>query len=134
MTKADTAARNARFEQIAKEADAAGFEAAEAATPAAMIVTQRANPFDDTSEIQRAWHVPEGVCGFAWVSLAKSNDAFARWAKRHAGFRPADPWMGVYKWVSVGGQSYERKIAYATAYAKVLADNGIGAYGSGRLD
>lgn len=134
MTKAERAARDARFAAIVAAAEAAGEAAAADVTPIPMDVVQHADPFNDSSEVVRRWRVPEGLCGFAWVSLAKSGDAFARWAKANAGFRPADPWMGVYKWIAIGGQSYERKMAYATAYAKELDQAGIGAYASGRLD
>jgi hypothetical protein len=41
---------------------------------------------------------------------------------------------GLMIWVSEGNQSYDRKRAYAEAYARVLNEAGIKAYANSRLD
>lgn len=72
------------------------------------------------------------ICGFAWIAFA-GNTAWGRWAKAQGLASKAYP-SGLSIWVSDFGQSYDRKLAYARGYAKVLQDHGIKAYGSGRLD
>lgn len=130
------------FSDLHARADAAGKAAAEAHRPTPMHVVQRENPFDDSSPIVRRYApVMDGVCGFAWINIRPGNSPFANWAKKQS--RPGRPdWElarksyhgGVDIWVSDYGQSYELKLAYARGYAKVLAEAGIKAYASGRLD
>jgi len=107
---------------LTTKAHTAGMAALEAATPRPMTVTGGG----------KSWHVPEGVCGFAWIKI-KGNTAFGRWAKK-AGVASKSYPTGLMIWVGVGGQSYERKTAYAGAYAKVLTEAGITAYANSRLD
>lgn len=135
------------YEQVHKEAVEAGFAALKAATPTPMVVSQHAHPFDDSSEVVQSWYVSEGVCGFAWVQV-KGNTAFARWVRKHHWGDDLDRWVaeaeggrwskgypsGYHFWVWAGGQSYERKLAFARAYAEVLQSYGVEAYASGRLD
>jgi hypothetical protein len=112
-----------QFKALHKEADAVGKAAADACVPQAMVVVGGG----------REYHVPEGVCGFAWVHFA-GNKPFGRWAKKAGLARPAysgglDMWVGAY------GQSMARKEAYARAYAQVLNANGVDeAYADSRMD
>ena len=127
------------YTKILNEAHVAGMAAGEAAIPTAMVVSQRASVLADNSPVVKSWHVPEGVCGFAYVITNEhGNGKFVK----HLKALPRDYsrgkkyyYGGYYvKWVGEFGQSYERKIAYAGAYASVLNDNGIKAYARGRLD
>lgn len=116
------------------EAEAAGIAAGEAAAPRPMIVyeadvlTGRAKPDG------QAWHVPEGVCGFAWVNIRPGTSSFARWLKAAGHARRDSYYGGVTIWIGAHGQSYERKMAHARAMAAVFAAAGIEARASGRLD
>lgn len=142
------------------EAEAAGRAAADAARPPQYQAVQRANPLDDTSPVVKRWAQPFELCGFAEVVFRPGNGKPANAAKRRYGYRGGNgPYAGYgmgrrdwheavglgevgpryYGGVSVSvwyaGQSYERKVAYATAYAKVLTDAGVeGVYTDGRLD
>lgn len=107
------------FNALAREAHAAGDAAAVAATPRPMHVEGFAT-------------VEDGVCGFAWVNV-KGNTAFGRFAAR-VGWRKDSYYGGRTLWVRAYGQSYTRKLAYATAYAKVLNDAGVPATAMGRMD
>lgn len=126
--------RNAEFADLARRADEAGRKAAAERVPEPMIVVQRANPFDDSSPIVRQYApVMDGVCGFAWVTIRPGTCSFAHWAKKNLGARKAY-YGGVEIWISEYGQSYERKYAYAHAFAEVLQEAGVKAYAGGRLD
>lgn len=112
-------------------AELAGNDAANRATPTPMLVYEAGlddRPIPDA----RAWHVPEGVCGFAWVNVKPGNSRIARALKEH-GAQPFNArtdsyYGGVSVWVGVGGQSHARKVAAANAYATVIEqfarDNG----------
>jgi hypothetical protein len=81
----------------------------------------------------KEWFEPEGLCGFAWVTI-KGTSAFAKWAKKQGLARPGYP-TGLVFWVSEFGQSVARKEAFAKAFAAVLRSQGIeGAYADSRLD
>lgn len=124
----------AQMRGLVVKAHSAGVEAAEAAVPTPMVVQERENPFDDNSPIVRQYApVMSGVVGFAWVSIYPATSTFARWLKKNGRARPAYQ-GGLQIWVSGYGQSYERKMAYAGAYARVLTEAGFKAYAGGRLD
>ena len=56
------------------------------------------------------------------------------WLKK-SGIGRLDSYYGGWTiWVGDFGQSYERKMAYAGAFAEVLQKHGIKAYANGRLD
>jgi len=125
-----------KYARLAKKADAAGKAAADAKTPTAMIVGEAKAIFgpgsDDIDYSKPTYVVESGVCGFAWV-FVKGNTGFGRWAKS-AGIASKGYPTGLNIRVSGYGQSYERKMAYAQAYAAVLQEAGITAYAEGRLD
>ena len=126
MTKAECQALHAK-------AHAAGMAAGEAHAPVPMHVVERVNPFDDNSAIKRDYGVyAQGVCGFAWVEFPGVG-SFARWAKE-AGVARARAMGGYQVWVRGFGQSYEKKCAYAHAYAEILREAGVPAFADGRLD
>jgi hypothetical protein len=136
MAEAERADRYAGFADLFARAEAAGEAALVAAVPEPMVVQQRSEAFNDNSPVVQSWYVPEGVCGFGWVTITPGTSSAARWAVKNAGFRKAYG-GGVQLWISAGGQSYDRKAAYAEAYADVLRAGlpaGTHAYAGGRLD
>ena len=120
------------FGELVKRAERAGTQAALDATPRPMIVGQAVGLSDQIDYSKQTYYVAEGVVGFAWIAFA-GNTAFGRYMKK-TGKASAHYPKGLSVWVSEGGQSYERKIAYAHAYAAVLREAGIEAYAGGRLD
>lgn len=133
IVKGKAPAARKDFAAIFKAAHVAGMEAGNARVPVPMIVSQHANVMDDNSAVVKAYYVPSGVCGFAWVNIRDGRSAAAKAAKEHAGARPAYR-GGMQIWVGEFGQSMEQKEAYAGAYAGVLRENGIEAYSDSRMD
>jgi hypothetical protein len=123
---------NHNFQQIVDEAHAAGMAALNACVPTPMIVGQAAGLFGNKIVPGTEEYVEGGVCGFAWIKF-KGNTAFGRWAKK-TGLARDDYPSGLYISAREGGQSMQRKEAYADAYAKHLKDNGIDAWMSSRMD
>ncbi len=121
-----------KHETLYRLACAAGNAAADRMNPAPMTVQRHAISMNDSSPIIEEWHVPEGVCGFAWVMI-KGNTSFGRWAKKqghaHKGYR-----SGLSIWVRQFGQCYEKKVAYAAAFANALNVNDVVAHAQDRLD
>ena len=115
--QADRAERYSNYDAIWTAADKAGRDAAAARTPTPMVVQQHDNPMDDSSPVARSWYVPQGVCGFAWVTIRPGNSSFARYAAKHHGARKAY-YGGVEVWVHAYGQSMELKEAYAEGFAR----------------
>ena len=113
------------------EAIDAGNAALNAAKPTPMTVVA-ADIWGNPLEGARRYVVDEGCCGFAWITI-KGNTAFAREMKKLGLFSKAYP-SGYQYWVGEGGQSIERKEAFARAFAKVLNDNGVKAYSHSRMD
>ena len=122
--KAERQQRYASFAALWDKAHAAGMEAGNAAQPQTMVVTDG----------RQEWRVPEGPCGFASVVVYPGNCSFALWAKKNRNATKAYRGGMTVRWVSEFNQSYTRKDAYAQAFAAVLNDAGIKAYGERRLD
>ena len=122
-------ARYAGFRELAGKAHAAGMAAGLAAQCVPMGVGQRLA--DGTVRLVDV--VPDGPCGFAWITIRPGNSSFAIWAKRN---RIADRAYGggVSIWVGEFGQSMTRKEAYASAYAETLRAAGVKAYSGSRMD
>ena len=55
--------------KILDKALQAGEGALNACVPIPMIVQQHESPLDDSSQVIQSYHVPDGVCGFAWVKI-----------------------------------------------------------------
>jgi len=126
--------RNRRFAAAYKEGLKIAAAAGQAATPTPMVVAQHKDPFDDSSPIVEAWHVPEGPCGFAWVRVRPGTCSFAKWLVKEGHARKAYE-GGVMIWCSAFGQSIQRKEAWAEALAKHLRETlGVKAYAGSRLD
>ena len=121
------------IESLYIQAHDAGNNAVTQTTVTPMIVTQAANPLDDSSAVVNAWVVNDGVCGFASVIIKPANSKFAKFLvanqlarKHYAG--------GVSMSIRDFNQSLTKKESYAYAFAKVLNDNGITAYVDSRMD
>lgn len=122
--KGEREARYQAFEKHWDKAWQAGVEAAQAAVPAPMIVTDR--------EGNRIDYVADGVCGFAWINVP-GNSSFGRWLKKQGIARPDYP-TGLSVWISAYGQSHDRKAAHAYAMARYLQQQGIECSARSRLD
>ena len=132
--KIERQARYAKFEAAYNKAAEAGREAGKAAVPAPMIVVEHENPLNDASPAKKAWHVPGGACGFAWVTVTPGTCSFAKWLVKNKLAGKAY-YGGVQISVSAFGQSVERKEACAHAMAEILkAELGVKAYAGSRLD
>lgn len=120
--------RYAEFASLYERAYAAGQAAGEAAIPQPMVVASV-----NGGDVDHAWFVGEGACGFAWVTITPGGCSFARWlVKNKRGSKAYGG--GVQIWISAHGQSVARKEAHAQAMAGVLAQAGIRAYSDSRLD
>jgi hypothetical protein len=131
-------AKYAAFEAAFAKASAAGRAAGEAAKPRAMMVVEPSDPLAKGYSVPKAmWHVPEGVCGFAWVKVGPGNSSFAKWLMKNKLARKSY-YGGVEINISAFNQSKERKEACANAMAKVLneelADSKLRIYASSRMD
>jgi len=120
------------MEQIWYDAYCAGIDAGSNKIPTPMNV-QEADLSGNPVPGSKVYHVPEGVCGFAWVIVKPGNSRFARFMKRRCESKP-HYYGGVCHWIRQYNQSYERKMAHAEAFAEVLRKYGINAYADGRLD
>ena len=115
--------RDATFALLIEQAHAAGVAAAAACNVRAMVVSGGG----------QSWYVPDGVCGFAWITIHPGNCALAKYVKKYHGARAAYG-GGMQIWVSAYNQSMQLKEAYATAYAGVLQAAGHKAYAGSRMD
>lgn len=121
-------------EALIAKAHRAGMAAGEAARPTPMVVVERAHPLVDTSPIVRQYApVMDGVCGFARVIIRPGTSTLARYIRTLRGGYASYHGGTAYS-VHAFGQSYERKMAYAYAFAAVLEEAGFNAYVDGRLD
>ena len=116
------------FTEALHEADIAGVAAAIKCTPQIIVVEGYEND-------------PFPICGFAWVNFKPATTRFVRFLKKEGLVRKAYE-GGASMWVSKFGQSYDKKLAYAHAYAasiqKTIVLSGLeptlNVYGTGRLD
>jgi hypothetical protein len=116
------------------EAWEAGMQAGRDATPTPMVVRQHANQFDDGSAVVQSWHVPDGVCGFAWVVIRPARGPFITWCRAN-GVGRLDSYAGGWSiWIDEHGQSMTRKIAHAQTMAEKLRGFGVAAYSQSRMD
>jgi len=139
------AKRAKRYEAYAKlwaKATEVGIKAFEDAKPTPMVVQQHATLFDDSSEVVQSWNVPEGVCGFAWLTTRPGNSSFAHWAKKNLGASSTyGGGMRINLPVGRSSQSMARKEAAAYAMAKSLregleelGETKVKVYGHSRID
>lgn len=115
------------------KAEAAGKAAGAAAVPTPMVVGTAIGFSNEIDRSKPTYFVPDGPCGFAWINIKPGNSAAARYAKEKYGARK-DYYGGVSIWVHEYNQSMARKEAHAEAFAEVLREAGIKAYGRSRMD
>ena len=125
---------DSEIDSILSLAHAAGLVAANACTPIPMTVAQHANPFSDASPVLQSYHVPSGVCGFAWVNVKPGTSRLAKRMLATGVGRKDGYYGGVTRWVSEFGQSMQKKEAFATAFARVLEQHGYPAHMMSRMD
>ncbi len=77
--------------------------------------------------------IEDGLCGFASVNF-QGNTSFGKWAKANNKAKKNYSGGGLYIWVSEFNQSYTKKSAFASAFARVLMENGINASMESNLD
>jgi len=125
----------AKFEEVYRKAFVAGMGAGHAAAPTPMVVGSPSTPFgNDVDYSKKTYYVPDGVCGFAWVTVRPGTSAFAKWLAKTGKARKAYE-GGMQIWVSQFGQSMQRKEAFAAAMAETLrSELGVNAYAGSRMD
>jgi len=115
----DTSALPIDWNEIWERAVSAARAAAERVIPTPLVV-------DD------AWYAEGGV-GSAWVRILDARKGLARWLKVTG--KGTDGYKsGTYVFALRTGQSYDRSIAWASAFAEVLRDHGINCEVEGRYD
>jgi len=123
------------FETLYSRAHTAGIAAATQARVQPMIVGQAKSAFSNEIDETKPTHfIEDGVCGFAEVIVKPGNSRFANWLKKQKIAEKRYYGSGVSIWISDFGQSYQRKIEYARAFAEVLRKENINASATGRLD
>lgn len=122
------------MKEMFEKAHAVGMDALQKKIPTPMIVAQHANCMDDSSPVTKSWFVDGGVCGFAWVHISPARGPFVKWCKDN-GIGHKSYYGGFDISVREGGQSLERKLAYAEAFATALRAFGVtSAYADSRMD
>jgi len=116
--------RYSRFEELFSTAWQMGENAANSCVPRPMLVTDSQGTLVD--------YVPEGMCGFGWVTVS-GNTSFGKWLAKHKKARKGYP-KGIELPIHAYEQSYERKSAHARAMADYLLSQGIECWAGSRLD
>ena len=106
------------------QAAVAGKLAANMAVPPVMVVR---------SDSGQEWRVPDGPCGFAWVTIRPANSVAGKFAAKLPGWKLAYG-GGMQFWVGDYNQSMVRKEAFAHAFAATLVAHGIVASSGSRMD
>lgn len=120
---------------LVRRAHEAGLAAGAAATPPVMVVRKHANPFDDKSPVLDEWVIPDGPCGFAWVTVRPANAPIAKALKLAFPNRVRPGYHGGAEFsVWEFNQSMVRKERYAEAFAAVLTSAGHTAHAGSRMD
>ena len=121
-----------QWRELYEYAHEEGMKAGAACVPTPMVVAQHANVADDSSPITQTWDAPEGVCGFAWITIHPGNCAFANWLKKHE--KGGKAYGGGVIVNAKFGQRMERNLAYASAFAGICHKAGIKVYVGSRMD
>jgi len=120
-----TAVKSKTVAEIVEESHLAGMNAANAATPKKYNVVNENNEIIDTLD--------DGLCGFAWITIRPARGSLVAYLKAEG--IGDKGWSGGWTiWVNKFGQSYDRKYAYAKAFANTLCQYGIDAQAGARLD
>jgi hypothetical protein len=132
MNQAKQAARDLKFTALIDRAGEAGMAAGNAVTP---------TPARFRGMSGEVFVLDEGMCGFAWVNIPGTS-SLARWVKANQQAMTDRHGFGVHKgyprgldlWCRNFDQSWERKKAWAKAFAEVLKAEGQSARHGDRLD
>ena len=127
--------KKASVDEVYREAYAAGLKAGNEVQVTPMVVGTETSPFSNIiDETKQTYFVEGGVCGFAWVKIRPARGKFVQFLKdKEIGSK--DNYEGGYTiWCHEFGQSLTRKEAFVQAFAKVLREYGIDAYGQSRID
>jgi hypothetical protein len=128
--KAERNERYDRYERIYREAWNAGYTAGVNAEPTPMIVGEETTLFSGKIDTSKpTYFVPEGACGFAWVTVRPGNCGFANWLRKTGKGRKSY-YGGMEIWISEHNQSVERKERHAYAMANSLSKALEGEVGS----
>jgi hypothetical protein len=129
------------FTQICENASEAGYAVVANLRVVPMVVGQGTSLFSGViDETKPTYFVADGACGFAWIHVYPANKGNTRLGKEErrvlesAGFRKNDYEKSYQLWISDFNQSMQKKETYASAFAKVLRENGISAYSGSRMD
>lgn len=127
--------KKATVDEVYREAYEAGIKAGNEVQVTPMVVGTETTPFSNIiDETKQTYFVEGGVCGFAWVKIRPARGKFVTWLKEQ-NIGSKDEYAGGYTiWCHEFGQSLTRKEAFVGAFAKVLGDYGINAYGQSRID
>lgn len=121
-----------RFQSLLDQGNLLGGIAARKHNPTPMDIVQT-DVFGKALANAKVYHVSEGACGFAWVTIKPGTHPFAKWLKQR-GYAHKGYYGGVEMSIQNYNQSVERKYAHAVAMASYLRDNGIDATAHERLD
>jgi hypothetical protein len=120
-----TTIRDSIFADLFASAHAAGVAAGRACRPIPMVVTDGVS-----REV-----IDDGMCGFGWVIVKPANSPLGNWAKKTLKAGNAYGGGRYLTWCHEFGQSFERKSAYAGAFAEVFRAAGYtGVTGHSRID
>ena len=121
----ERATRAARWASVTEAATLAGQVAADLVTPTPIHVSD--------PRTGQSWTGRGGVCGYACVVIRPGNCSYAHWAKKNLGASRA--YYGGVSFPVLGSTlSYEKRNAYATAFAQVLKQEDINAVADSRID
>jgi len=124
-----------KFQTVYDKAYSAGMKAAQEISVTPMVVGSPSTPLgNDISPEKPIYFVPDGVCGFAWVTVKPGNSSFANWLKKNNLARKDSYYGGVTIWIGEHGQSLQRKEAHAYAMALALKSEGFNAFSDSRID
>lgn len=127
--------KKATVDEIYREAYSAGLKAGNEVKVTPMVVGTETTPFSNViDETKPTYFVEGGVCGFAWVKIRPARGKFVQFLK-DKGLGYQNSYSGGYELsCREFGQSLTRKEAFVQAFAKVLREYGIDAYGESRID
>lgn len=152
--KTEKHANQTRWHQILTHGIHLGVCAGRTALPEPMDVYTPNSLLDNSRRPNTpVYHVPDGVCGFAWVQMSAVKGTEGQEARKFINWltgtqAPCDAWLappvrcdksyggGHSIWISDHNQSMQRKSAHADALSAYLRENiaGLSAYTSTRID
>ena len=127
--------KKASPDEVYREAYSAGLKAGHEVQVTPMIVGEETTPFSNViDKTKPTYFIEGGVCGFAWVKIRPARGKFVQFLKeKNLGYQ--NSYEGGYDLsCREFGQSLTRKEAFVNAFAKVLREYGIDAYGQSRID